>query len=153
MEIWHAWVIAGILLFAVEMFTPGFVAATVGIGCLVAAVPAFLGASVTWQLAALAGGTLLAFVGARPFFLHRLSRPRDGYASNVEALIGQDGTVLDAVRGPAMAGRVLVAGEDWRAVSEGGRDLMVGQRVTVVGVDGNKLIVVGADLLEEGMNP
>lgn len=153
LEIWHAWVVAGVLLFAVEMFTPGFVAAAIGVGCLAAALPALLGASLAWQLAALGGGTLLAFVGARPFVLGRLARPRDGYASNVEGLIGQDGTVLDAVRGPAMAGRVMVAGEDWRAVSGSGEDLVAGQKVTVVGVDGNKLVVVGIDALEKGMNP
>lgn len=150
MEVWHLWAVTGILLLVAEMFTPGFVAAAFAVGSLAAVGPAFVGASVTWQLGAFAAGTFVAFVGARPFVLRHL-RPRgDGYASNVDALIGKDGTVVDASQGPAAAGRVLISGEDWRAVSASGDALVTGQTVTVVGVDGNKLVVLGIDALGEG---
>lgn len=147
MEIWHLWMVGGIVLLVVEMFTPGFVAAAVAVGCLAAVLPAFVGAGLSWQLAALGAGTLVAFVGARPFLRKHLA-PVDGYVSNVDALVGRDGTVVEAGQGPATAGRVLVSGEDWRAVSATGETLVAGQQVTVVGVDGNKLVVVANDALE-----
>lgn len=153
MDAWHLWVIAGILLVVAEMFTPGFVAAAFAVGALAAAVPAFLGAGPTWQIAAFAAGTLAAFVGARPFVLRHLSPRGDGYASNVDGLIGRDGTVVEVPPGPAPAARVLVSGEDWRAVSASGAPLKNGERVTVVGVDGNKLVVLSIDALEEETTP
>jgi membrane protein implicated in regulation of membrane protease activity len=146
-ELWHLWIIAGILLFVLEIFTPGFVAAAIAVGCLAGALPAFLGASAAWQLGAFAAGTLVAFVGARPFVLRHLERG-DGYLSNVEGLLGRDGTVLEGIPGQA-GGRVLVGGEDWRAVSASGEALEVGQSVTVVAVEGNKLVVLRADAFEK----
>lgn len=147
MEIWHLWMVGGIVLLVVEMFTPGFVAAAVAVGCLAAVLPAFLGAGPAWQLGALGVGTLAVFVGARPFLRTHLA-PVDGYASNVDALVGRDGTVVEAGDGPETAPRVLVSGEEWRAVSASGEALVAGQEVTVVGVDGNKLVVLPADALE-----
>jgi membrane protein implicated in regulation of membrane protease activity len=147
-ELWHLWIVAGILLFVLEIFTPGFVAAAIAVGCLAGAVPAFLGASAAWQLGSFAAGTLVAFVGARPFVLRHLTEGGDGYASNVEGLLGQDGTVLEGVPGQG-GGRVRVGGEDWRAVSASGEALEAGQTVTVVAVEGNKLVVLRADAFEK----
>jgi hypothetical protein len=37
LELWHLWVIAGLALFIIEIFTPGFVMGVFGVACLVVA--------------------------------------------------------------------------------------------------------------------
>jgi membrane protein implicated in regulation of membrane protease activity len=60
--------------------------------------------------------------------------------TNVEALLGQKGIVLQEVA-PLKYGRVKVGGEDWAAVPAGEFTIPVGTVVVVKGYQGVKLIV------------
>ena len=60
--------------------------------------------------------------------------------TNVEALIGQKGVVLQEVA-PLTYGRVKVGGEDWAAAPAGDVRIPAGAVVVVKGYQGVKLIV------------
>jgi membrane protein implicated in regulation of membrane protease activity len=64
--------------------------------------------------------------------------------TNVEALIGQKGVVLQEVA-PLKYGRVKVRGEDWAAVPAAEVTIPAGAVVVVQGYEGVKLIVAEVD--------
>ncbi|MDA0313595.1 MAG: NfeD family protein [Gemmatimonadetes bacterium] len=149
MEVWHAWLIFGVLCLLVELFTFTLVLAAVTLGALVAASAAYWQLSLSWQLLGLGVGTLAGFLGARPLVLKRLGRGDRTYRSNLDGLVGQEGTVLEALsnRSP---GRVLLVGEDWSAISDTSGPISEGRLVTVVEVRGNRLVVVKSPNVDGG---
>ncbi len=140
MEAWHLWVIAGVVLVAAEVFTPGFVVACIGLGAFVAAVPAALGASLAWQLAAFCAAALVILWFARPVLARWFHTPDRPVRTNVSALIGRPGRVVQPISAAA-PGRVVVDGEDWRALPTGARPFAQGDDVRVTRIDGNTLFV------------
>jgi membrane protein implicated in regulation of membrane protease activity len=140
-EGWVVWVVAGIVLVAIEILTPGFVVACVGVAALVAAVPAALGASLTWQLVTFAAANVAVFAGLRPFMMRLLAKGAPGVKTNVEALAGRVALVTERIDDAVGTGRVKLQGDDWRGVCEGGRAIEAGERVEVIRVEGAKLVV------------
>ncbi len=141
MDLWQGWLVVGIVLLLIELLTFTLAFAAIALGALVAALAAYVGLEPVWQIAGLGVGTLIGFVGARPFVLKKLGRGDHTYQSNVDALLGQEGKVVEALDGHS-TGRVLVGGEEWRAVPATGQPIEAGRSVTVVEVEGNKLVVV-----------
>jgi membrane protein implicated in regulation of membrane protease activity len=140
MEPWHLWIIVGVVLITLEMLTPGFFMALVGIAALFAGLGAKLGLSFVWQAALFVTGSavLLAIVrpAARAWLYHR----SDATPTNTNALIGKTGVVTEAGSGPSAA-RVKIGSEEWRAVTPDQSPLSCGAQVTVVRVDGSTLTV------------
>ena len=60
------WLIAGILLFVFEIFTPGFFLACFGMGAFAAIIPAALGLSIVWQTVFFIVASLLSLFLLRP---------------------------------------------------------------------------------------
>ncbi len=141
MDLWHGWVVAGVVLIIAEIFTPGFVVACFGIACFPAALLAALGASLTWQLAVFAASTLAVVLGIRPFFSRHLSSAQGNAKTNVDALPGQTAFVTQTIDSSQDTGRAKIAGDDWRAIAADETVIEAGQRVTVLKVDGTKLLV------------
>ena len=140
-NIWQIWLIAALILLIAEMFTPAFFMASLAVGCLFAAVPAAMDLSLPWQLLTFSVGTLVGYFGARPFLLRYASRKED-VRTNVEALSGKNGLVTEASDPDSGYSRVLVEGDDWRAVTEDGSLLSKGERISVIRVEGTLLTVV-----------
>lgn len=138
---WHIWVVAAILLFIGEIFTPTFLLACFGLGCLVSAVSAEVGFGLKGQLVGFILGTLASYGGARPFFQKIMHRSSDKARTNVDALIGKIGRVVVAVEPGTPSGRVLVWGDDWRAIHSDEGVLAPGTRVEVLRVEGTTLLV------------
>lgn len=144
MDLWLIWMLAALLLFLVEIFTPGFAVACLSIGCLCSCVLAAIApATLNWQIAVFAVASLLAFVFIRPFALKVLSRKAErkgGYKSNMESLIGRKAVVIEDIPSEDV-GRVKVDGDEWQAVlsreipSEERRDIHVGEKVVIVSYD------------------
>jgi membrane protein implicated in regulation of membrane protease activity len=145
MSVWHYWVIGGILLLILEIFTTGFLLASFGFAALAAALSAYLGADLEIQLLVFAGGTLLFFFGIRPFYLRYFKRFDSPRRTGVEALIGRACTVTEPIDTDQGTGRVKVGGEDWRALPENDATLAAGTRVEVVRVEGATLYVRQVD--------
>jgi membrane protein implicated in regulation of membrane protease activity len=142
---WQIWTVAGVLLLIAEVFTPGFWLASVAIGCFAAGVSSFLPIGVLGQILIFTAGTLGSLLGLRPVLVRRFLRaPGSGIEvrTNVEALVGKSGVVIQRFDPVTRLGRVKVEGEDWRsALIEGGALLEPGTRIMVVQVDGSTLVV------------
>ncbi len=141
MELWHIWIIIGVILLIVEIFTPGFVVATFGIGCLFAAIPAALEWHFLWQLLIFSVATFLSFLFVRPFYMKYLFPEEEQIPTNVDALVGQQAMVLEEINNLKNTGRVKVGGEDWKAISKDDSIIPSESKVKIVAIDGVKLIV------------
>lgn len=138
---WHAWLYAGLALLIIELFTPGFVAACIGIGCLVAAPIAGLEFSIEWQLASFASATLISLFGLRPIVLKKFYQSSDKVKTNTESLIGKEALVSDQVGPEAKIGRAKIDGDSFMARSQQGDTIESGVKVKVVAIDSTILIV------------
>lgn len=141
MELWYIWIIIGLVLLIVEIFTPGFVVATFGIGCLFAAIPAALDLHFLWQLFVFIVASFLAFLFVRPLYMKYLFPEDRQIPTNVDALVGQQALVLEEIDNLKNKGRVKIGGEDWKAVSKDGSVIPSESKVKIVAIDGVKLIV------------
>ena len=137
------WIVLAVFFFLTEVFTAGFVLLCFGIGALAAALLAFLGAGMAWQIAVFIIVTIAAVVLARPF-ADRISRPGvQQIAGN--RMIGKWAVVLQTVDPIANTGMVRLESERWRAESLDGEQLEVGEVVEVIGVVGVRLQVRATD--------
>jgi membrane protein implicated in regulation of membrane protease activity len=138
---WHLWAIAGILLLILEMFTMSFYVCCFGLGAFAASAAAAWGMAGVGQMAAFAIGSGLALALIRPLLSQRIYRHSEDRPTNVSALSGQIGLVVDEIHDHEVPGRVKLGGEEWRAVSCDGSRLDPGRKVQVVSVDGATLTV------------
>jgi membrane protein implicated in regulation of membrane protease activity len=141
MTTWYYWLMMGILLIIIEIFTPGFVIASFGIGCLVATVASFIGLNIYWQILCFCLGTLLVFYGIRPFYKKHVLPEKNQTPTNVEALKGQTARVLDTINPEQGSGRIMVGGEDWRALSDDGGIINAGESVEILRIEGATVYV------------
>lgn len=141
MQAYHYWLIVGIILLILEIFTSGFLLASFGFAALAAAMSAYFGAALTTQILIFAVAALVFFFAVRPLFLGFLKKFGQERRTGVEALIGQTGVVVEAIDNDQGKGRVKIGGEDWRARLVDGGQLESGARVVVSGVEGATVFV------------
>jgi len=137
-EIWQIWVIVALLLYIIEIFTSGFAVACLSVGALFAAAAAAFGWDLKIQLLAFAVGTLLAFIFIRPIML-KYFQGKNARKTNAEALIDKIGRVVEAIDCKVGSGRVVVNGDNWKAVSSNGEIINEGEFVEIVEI--NKIVL------------
>ncbi|WP_372749903.1 NfeD family protein [Litorivivens sp.] len=138
---WH-WLVLGLILIALEIFTAGFVLLWLGISALVVGVLAyFLNLSVSTELL-----IWTALSVAELFIWFRFIQPRfrDKTLSGMskEAVVGQVGLVIQAnvgERGRLRFSMPLLGSDEWPFICT--ETLSVGDRVSVTDVSGNTLVV------------
>lgn len=138
------WLAAAVLLSVAEIFTAGFFLLPFGIGAAAAAVVAYLGASVAWQVTAFIGITAVSLFALRQF-ADRLTHESPQKVAG-DRLIGKHGTVIEMIDNHANRGRVRVEREEWVADSANDLVFEIGARVEVIGVEGAHLVVEAVDL-------
>lgn len=141
MEPWHIWIIVAFIFFIVEVFTTGFVLACFGVGCLIAGVVSLFYTGLTTQVLAFAITSFAAFLTIRPFMVKRFYRTSEKIKTNVDALISREGIVSEKIDPAQNQGRVIIDGEDWRGISIDNAVIEKGEKITVVKVDGTRLLV------------
>lgn len=140
-EVWHIWLIAGLVLWIIEIFTPGFVIGVFGTGCLIVA--PFAGASVSFKMQLLVFGiaTAVMSLGIRPLILKHFYGREAKIKTNVDALVGKFGLVTEVIDHLDRTGRANIGGENWRAITLDESRVEIGQKVIVKAIDGCKIIV------------
>lgn len=134
-----AWLIIAMVFFLAEVMTAGFVLAAFGVGALAAALTAFLGLGLQWQL--------IVFVlvsSASVLFSRRFAdRVSGAQAQNVgiDRVLGKRAVVLEAIDPITASGRVRVEREEWRAQAADDRPIPAQAVVEIVGVEGTRLLV------------
>ena len=141
-EPWIIWVALGIICVIIEIFTPGFLFLSFGIGAILTGLIALIIPSITFQILAFAVITLVVFILSRKFSKKFISSNYE--ETNVKALIGKTGKVTEKI--PANEkGYVKIGGEEWAAVSKDKTEIPKDSRIKVNDIDGNKLIVTTID--------
>ncbi len=141
-EPWIIWVALGIICVIIEIFTPGFLFLSFGIGAILTGLIALIIPSITFQILAFAVITFIVFILSRKFSKKFISSSYE--ETNVKALIGKTGKVTEKI--PANEkGYVKIGGEEWAAVSKDKTDIPKDTRIKVNDIDGNKVIVTAVD--------
>ena len=126
LPIWQLWLLAALILFVLEVITPGFILACFGVGALLAILPSLFGGSWLVQVLFFCGGSLLSLWLLKPL-MARWFATREA-KTGMEALIGR----------PAgeQGGRIAVDGDSWRATTKSTAPLKAGSTVRIIGYDG-----------------
>lgn len=134
----YLWLIATLFLLLSEVGTPGlFVFISLATGTFSAALIAFLGFSWFIQCWAVVLATLVSFT----CFNYLLSKKKKPLTkTNVDALIHQEAVVIEPIE-PRKTGRVKIRGQEWPAIADYHVVFQKGSIVTVIRVEGNKLVV------------
>lgn len=112
MDPWLIWLIAALVLGAVEIVTLTAALGLLGGAALVTALFAAVGLPVPWQFLLFAVVATVGVVFIRPLALRRLSSP-PGARFGVDALVGRSAYVTSEVS--KLGGRVRIGGEEWSA--------------------------------------
>lgn len=138
---WH-WLVLGLVLVALEIFTAGFVLLWLGLSALVVGLLSYLfnlGFSTELLI-----WTALSVVELFLWFRFIQPRFRDKTLSGMsrEAIIGQVGLVIQSnvgERGRLRFSMPLLGNDEWSFICE--EQLRIGDRVSVTDVSGNTLVV------------
>ncbi|WP_224363321.1 NfeD family protein [Hyalangium versicolor] len=136
---WQLWIIAALVLGALEIKLSGFVTLWFAVGALAAALVGALGLGINVQLLLFTVVSVALFAASRTIFKEAFMRSASPLKTGVEAMVGQEAVVTEALSDPH-GGTVRINGELWTARSLSG-PVPEGERVTVEQVDGLKLWV------------
>jgi membrane protein implicated in regulation of membrane protease activity len=136
---WQVWLIAALVAGALEIKLSGFVMLWFAAGALVASLAAAVGLGINVQLALFTLVSVALFAASRTIFKKAFMRSADRMKTGVEAMVGQEAVVTEALADPH-GGTVRINGELWTARSLSG-PVAEGDRVVVEQIDGLKLWV------------
>ncbi len=135
----YAWVALLIVFAAVELITPQLVCIWFAIGSLGAFIAASLDAPLWQQIVIFIAVSVIMIFVTRP--LYRRFIKTKLVPTNSDRLIGQTGVVIEAIDNLQGKGSVKVQGQVWTARSENGEPISENTHVTVIRIEGVKLIV------------
>ena len=141
MEIHHYWIIFGIILMIAEIFTPGFLLASFGIGAFGGSLFAYWDFEFKVQLFVFSTVTMLVVFGGRPLYNKYFYKLDDQRKTGVNAFIGNNYKVTENINNSENSGRVRIGSESWRARSENDESFKMGEMIKVKKVEGSTLIV------------
>ncbi|MFK4729345.1 NfeD family protein [Agromyces mediolanus] len=141
---WIAWIVLILAFATIEVFTLEMTFLMLALGSVAGLVSGAFGIPWWVQFLVAAIVAVVLIFTLRPPLLRRLRRGGDPARSNIDALIGADGAVVSTVT--QNGGQVrLQNGETWTArlspITEQ-RDVAVGEKVLVTGIDGATAVVV-----------
>lgn len=129
------WILAGLILIIGEMVTSGFFLLFVALGCFAAALVGSLGGSGIMQ------GIVCAVVAVTGLLvLRKPIQKRLLKTITLSADIGKEISVDQAIL-PHQQTRITYQGTSWLATNLDPETLKQGDRVVIVGIDGNVLLI------------
>jgi len=137
---WTNWIILGIILTIIEIFTPTFFVLLFGIGAFIAGLASYLEAPLALQWIIFLGVSAFLVLYVRRFYvkyIHRLPSKE----ANVNGYVGRTALVLNDISKNSLGGRVKIEGEIWVAITEEDEPIKAEELVQIIGVSGTKLIV------------
>ncbi len=137
---WINWIILGVILTVIEIFTPTFFVLLFGIGAFLAGLFSYFGASITLQWVIFLGVSAFLVIYVRKLFIKHVQGLPTREA-NVDEYIGKEAIVLKDVEKNSLSGRVKIEGEIWVAVTDEPEPIKAGELVKITGISGTKLIV------------
>lgn len=140
-NLWLFWVVICVVCLILEVSSGTFYIMCFAIGAVFSVFSSFLGIPFWMQVIVFAVFSTLCIFFVRPFAVKYLHRGEDKRASNVDALIGRVGTVIDAIEADG-SGYVKIDGDEWKAVTPDGSAIDKGAKVKVVSMESIVVTVV-----------
>lgn len=134
------WLVILVVLVVIELLTMGLTTIWFAGGALIAAIASIFGAPLLLQIVLflIVSAVLLFFT--RPIAVKYFNKDR--VRTNAESLVGRQAIVISEVDNLQGIGQVSVGGMEWSAkTKEDGVTLPVGTVVTILAINGVKLIV------------
>ena len=138
MHPWMIWVGIGIICMIIEIFTPGFLFMSFGIGAILTGLASLLINGIGFQILIFAVITFIVFLNLRKFSKKLISQTTE--ETNIFALRDKEGLVTKEIPDDGR-GYVKIGGEEWSAISKDGKRITEGTKIRVSSFEGNKLIV------------
>lgn len=135
------WILASILLIALELATATLILFPLALAALAGAVVAFLGGGIILQMIVALVVAVSSTIAFKPLANRLRGVEGEVFMGGSERLVGTSGRVLGELS-PDSEGKVLVEGEEWRAELTRSAFLVDGDRILVVGIKGTKLQVI-----------
>ena len=135
---WGIWLGLSIFFLVVEWMTVELISIWFTGASIVAMILALLNVPLGWQIAAFCVVSVLLIVFTRPIVARYLRRNES--KTNVDSLIGEVATVTKEIL-PDERGEVKVKGQDWLAVASDNNLIESGKKVSILAIEGAKLIV------------
>jgi membrane protein implicated in regulation of membrane protease activity len=139
---WVLWLALFLLLAIIEIMTLDLFFIMLSAGALAALIAGLLGGPFWAQVVIFCVVSLLMVLLVRPVALRHLNRGPADLRTNVERLVGETATTLEAVTD--QSGMVKIGGDTWTARSSDGSLIPAGQRVEVARIDGATAVVAPA---------
>lgn len=135
---WFIWLWLGIFVFALafEFATADLVSIWFSLGAIPSFVLSLFYVHPAIQIGAFIIVTTALLLFTRPVVLKYFKV--NEIKTNVDSVIGQEGIVTTSAVSNSI-GRIKLRAQEWSAISD--EDLIVGEKVRVLDVEGNKLIV------------
>lgn len=132
------WMAAALVFLMIEIGVPGLIFICFAAGSVCAAIYAqFNPENYLYQTGIFAIITILLIPLTRRFAKRVTSSSETG--TNIDALLGQPAIIVKEVNPEEGLGQARIQGEIWSATAQ--EKIPVGAKVTVTGIDGNKLVV------------
>lgn len=135
------WTAVFIVSIVVEIVTVELASIWFTFGSFVAFILALCHVNESIQIIVFLVSSVLLFIGLRPLLVKLLKNNKE--KTNVDSLVGTVHTLQKEI-GQEEAGEIKLNGVVWRAVSEENENIAAGEKVQIVAVKGNKLIVKSA---------
>ena len=133
------WLVILAVMIVLEIFSLGLTTIWFGIGAIGAAIVSWMGYGIWVQLIVFAVLSVIAMAVFRPLAVKYLNKDKE--KTNIDGVVGEVGVVTKEINNEMAAGEVQLNGMSWTARSQDGRVIPEAERVTVVSVQGVKLIV------------
>ena len=133
-NIWLLWLIASLALMTLELTSGDFYIICFAFGALASIIAALIGLPFWVQVLVWVCASLLCLFFVRPPLVKHLHGNMKERKSNVDALIGRQGKVIETIP-QGECGYVKIDGDEWRSVSADGQEIPAGTNVTVTSRD------------------
>ena len=133
------WIVLAVLFAVIEAATAQVVTLWFAVGAVGAIVAYVLNASELVQLSVFVAVSLLTLLVARPY-LKRFTKTKV-QPTNLDMCIGQTAVVTEEINNTLSAGQVKIRGTVWTARSQDDTVIPADTLVTVIAIEGVKLIV------------
>jgi membrane protein implicated in regulation of membrane protease activity len=143
-NLWLFWVIICVICLILEVSSGTFYIMCFAIGSIFSVAASLIDVPFWGQVVVFAVFSALSIFCVRPLAIKYLHRGEDKRASNVDALIGRVGTVIDAIEAGG-SGYVKIDGDEWKAVTQDGLAIAKGNKVKVVSMDSIVVTVIPCD--------
>lgn len=133
------WLIAIVVFAVIELVTVQLTAIWLALGSVAGMAACSLGAPVYVQILVFGVTSLILIVLTRPFVKGFLNVKHE--RTNADRLVGMAAVVTEKICNTHSMGAVIVSGVTWTARSKDDSEINEGEKVTIVKIEGSKLIV------------